>query len=242
MPEGPSIHILKEDVEKFTGKKVLEAYGNGKLDYDRMQGLKVQRFEVWGKQFFICFPKFYIRVHFLLFGKYSIDEKRGVPARLSLRFSNGEVNFYTSGIKLAEGKPEDDYNFSSDVMSDQWDPKQAKAKLTAIKKLYACDALMNQNVFSGVGNIIKNEVLFRIKVHPVSEIKSLPLKKLNELVKEARNYSFDFYKWKKKNVLKKNLLIYKKKECPRCKIPAKFRILGSSKRNTFWCDNCQVKY
>ena len=29
-----------------------------------------------------------------------------------------------------------------------------------------CDALLDQTVFAGVGNIIKNEVLFRTGVHP----------------------------------------------------------------------------
>jgi endonuclease VIII len=242
MPEGPSIHILKEEVQKFTGKKVLEAYGNGKIDYDRIQGKKVMRFEVWGKQFFVCFPKFYVRVHFLLFGKYSIDESRAIPARLSLRFSNGELHFYTSGIKIAEGRPEDDHDLASDVMSDSWDPAKAKEKLRSFRSLKVCDALMNQEIFSGVGNIIKNEVLFRIKLHPLSDVRKVPAKQLNELVKEARKYSFDFYNWKKKDVLKKHWQIYKKEICPRCKIPARSKVLGKSKRNTYWCEKCQLKY
>jgi len=51
---------------------------------------------------------------------------------------------------------------------------------------------LDQNIFAGVGNIIKNEVLFRICVHPGSKVGKLPAKQLNALVKEARNYSFDF--------------------------------------------------
>ncbi|HRO68823.1 MAG TPA: hypothetical protein PK951_00545 [Chitinophagaceae bacterium] len=40
-----------------------------------------------------------------------------------------------------------------------------------------CDALLDQEIFSGVGNIIKNEVLYRIRVHPESLIGDIPLKK-----------------------------------------------------------------
>ena len=37
-----------------------------------------------------------------------------------------------------------------------------------------CDALLDQDLFAGVGNIIKNEVLFRTRVHPESTIGDLP--------------------------------------------------------------------
>ena len=105
-----------------------------------------------------------------------------------------------------------------------------------------CDALLDQNIFAGVGNIIKNEVLFRIKVHPENIIQSLPPRKLTELINEARNYSFDFLKWKKAFVLKKHWLIHTKKTCPRCSIPVIKKYLGKTNRRTFYCENCQVLY
>lgn len=74
-----------------------------------------------------------------------------------------------------------------------------------------CDALLDQNVFAGVGNIIKNEVLFRIKIHPENLIGALQSKQLKNLVEEAKNYSFYFYNWKKIYQLRKHWLIYKKK-------------------------------
>ena len=35
MPEGPSIVLLKELVDGFTGKAVIEASGNSKIDQSR---------------------------------------------------------------------------------------------------------------------------------------------------------------------------------------------------------------
>ena len=60
-----------------------------------------------------------------------------------------------------------------------------------------CDALLNQNIFSGVGNIIKNEVLYRTHVHPESLIGNIPIAQLNKVVYECSNYSFDFLNWKR---------------------------------------------
>jgi endonuclease VIII len=102
--------------------------------------------------------------------------------------------------------------------------------------------LLDQNIFSGVGNIIKNEVLFRIKVHPLSLVSKLPAAKLNALVREASAYSFDFLKWKKEFVLKKHWLAHTKKICPRDKEPLEKKHLGKTKRRSFYCNKCQYLY
>ncbi len=109
-------------------------------------------------------------------------------------------------------------------------------------KTQVCDALLDQQIFSGVGNIIKNEVLFRIKVHPETETGMLPPKKLTELINEARNYSFDFLKWKREFVLTKHWLVHTKKTCVKCNIPLIKKYCGETQRRTFFCENCQVKY
>jgi endonuclease-8 len=242
MPEGPSIVILRESLSSFRGKKVLGASGNAKIDLSKIENKKVIDFKSWGKHFLICFNGFYLRIHLMMFGTYRINERKDAKPRLSLLFRNGEVNFYTCSVRLVENDVEDDYDWQSDVMAEEWKPAKALKKLKALGKVNVCDALLNQEIFSGVGNIIKNEVLFRIKVHPASSVEALPPRKVKELVKEASNYSFDFYEWKKKFELKKHWLIYKKKECPRCKIPARRGYMGKGKRLTSWCDNCQVLY
>jgi endonuclease-8 len=108
--------------------------------------------------------------------------------------------------------------------------------------MLACDALLDQNIFAGCGNIIKNEVLFRIRVHPESRLGKLPTKQLNALIKEARKYSFDFLQWKKQYVLKKHWLAHTKKTCARCKIPLIKKHLGKTNRRSFFCNKCQVIY
>jgi endonuclease-8 len=108
--------------------------------------------------------------------------------------------------------------------------------------MLACDALLDQQMFSGAGNIIKNEVLFRIRVHPLSRIGALPAAKLRQLVDEARKYSFDFLQWKKANVLKRHWLAHTKTTCPRCNVALREKELGKSRRRSFYCNRCQIKY
>ena len=209
-----------------------------------MHGRKIVALRSWGKHFLIEFDGFALRVHFMLFGSYRINERREAPPRLSLGFSKGEeLNFYACSLKYVEGALDDSYDWSGDVMADAWNPAAARRKLKTQPETLAADALLDQNVFAGVGNIIKNEVLHRIRVHPESTIGALPSRKLGEMIKEARNYSFDFYEWKKQFVLRKHWQVHAKTICPRDGTRLSFRKhLGRAGRRAFWCDTCQRLY
>jgi endonuclease VIII len=243
MPEGPSIVLVKEAVAKFTGKKVLSVSGNSKIDQSLLLNKKIVEFKTWGKHFLICFKGLTLRVHFLMFGSYTIDEKKPDRAiRLNLTFTNGELNLYTCSLKYLEGDIDDHYDWSADVMNEQWDRKSAKAKLKAIPETLICDALLEQDIFAGVGNIIKNEVLYRVRVHPESRVGDISSVKLYKIIDEARIYSFQFLEWKRNYELKKHWLVYAKKTCMRCDLPIIRKPTGIKKRRSFICTNCQVLY
>ncbi|RYX88433.1 MAG: endonuclease [Comamonadaceae bacterium] len=242
MPEGPSIVILKEQAAAFAGRRILRVEGNTTIDKDRLAGRKIVALHSYGKHFLIEMSGLALRVHFLMFGSYRINERKDAPPRLSLGFSKGELNFYTCSVKLIEEPLDDVYDWRRDVMADEWDAALARKTLRAQPQTLVCDALLDQELFAGVGNIIKNEVLFRIKVHPLSTVGALPAARLQALVKEARQYSFDFLAWKKAYVLKKHWLAHTKRICPRCDIPFVKAHLGKTKRRSFFCENCQVRY
>lgn len=242
MPEGPSIVLLKEVTTQFVGKKIIAISGNSKIEQNRLLNKKLLDLKSYGKHFLICFKGFAVRVHFLLFGSYRINERKEQAVRLSLGFKNGEINLYSCAITILEGDVNDHYDFTADVMNDNWDPKKARQKLKATPGKLACDALLEQDVFAGVGNIIKNEVLYRVRVHPESEVGKIPPARLKKLIDEARNYSFDFLNWKREYVLRKHWLAHKKKTCLRCKLPIELKITGVKKRRSFFCTQCQILY
>jgi endonuclease-8 len=244
VPEGPSLVILKEESARFVGQEIVHAEGNTwAIDTGRLIGQPVVSLRTWGKHFLIEMPDMVVRIHFLLFGTYRVNERRDKPPRLSLGFADGgELNFYACSVKEIDCDLDSLYDWSADVMSDQWDPARARKKLRAAPDLLACDALLDQDLFAGVGNIIKNEVLFRIRVHPLSLVGALPPAKLRALVQEARQYSFEFLAWKKEYTLKKHWLAHTRSTCPRCHIPFKKAHLGRTKRRSFFCERCQKRY
>lgn len=239
MPEGPSIMILKEEVQQFSGKKIIEVSGNSAIDIERLQDKTIQDFKTWGKHFLICFDDFTVKIHLLMFGTYRINERKETKPRLSMIFSNGELNFYTCSVKILEGDINQYYDWREDVMNKKWDPKKAKQSLDKKPDEMICDAILDQNIFSGVGNIIKNEVLYRCKIHPESLVGKIPSKDLKNIINECSIYSFEFLDWKKNYELKKHWLAYTKKECKRCNLPIHKKQTGKRSRRSFFCTNCQ---
>jgi endonuclease-8 len=242
MPEGPSLVILKEEVAQFKGKKIISVSGNSSQDIARMEGQKIIDFKTWGKHFLICFKDFTVRIHFLMFGRYAINDTRPSIVRVGMKFSKGEFNLYNCSVQFIEEPLDAVYEWTADVMNDGWDEKAAKKKLKAQPDMLVVDALLDQTIFAGVGNIIKNEVLYRIRVHPETAVGALPARKLTELVKQARIYSFEFLEWKKAYVLKKNWKAHTKRTCAECGGPLTKVHLGKTNRRTFYCAHCQVKY
>lgn len=244
MPEGPTIVLMKEGLQKFEGEKVVSAVGNSGIDNELLINKKLKEIRLYGKQTYLIFEKVSVRIHLLMFGSYEIDEqtKPDQSLRLGLTFKNGKALFYTCSIKIVDDDFLKTIDWEADVMSDDWNPKNAKKKLKSEPTMMVCDALMDQEIFSGVGNIIKNEVLFRIGVHPENPIGNLPLKQLNDLISEARNYSFDFLKWKRINQLKKHWKIYHQKNCPNCGGKVTKKMTGKGKRPSFYCEKDQKFY
>jgi endonuclease VIII len=242
MPEGPSILIVRESLVSFIGKKIIAVDGNTKTDKKRLVNQKIVDIKSWGKHLLICFEHFTLKIHFMMFGTYLVNQRKPTPLRLSLKFKKEEINFYTCSVKFLEEELDQIYDFSADVLSDSWNPRKAGLKLRKMPEANVCDALLDQKIFAGVGNIIKNEVLFRIKVHPSSVVGELPAKIRQSMIRESRNYSLDFLKWKKEFTLKKHWLIYTKKTCPRDHSLVKREHLGHTHRRTFFCDTCQILY
>ncbi|MFP5081807.1 DNA-formamidopyrimidine glycosylase family protein [Pedobacter sp. JCM 36344] len=243
MPEGPSIRILKEKLEHLhiKGHTILETAGNAQINYDKINHKKIVTFKTWGKHFLICLEDSTIRIHLMMFGTYLINDRKTTPLKLRLSFDDTELNFYTCVVKLIEGDLDKFYDWSADIMSDTWSTPKAVKKLREYPDRLICDLLLEQDIFAGVGNIIKNEALYKARIHPASVISKIPPAKLNLIIKEARDYSFDFFKWRKEETLSKHWEVYTKKRCP-LEHDIKKINLGKNKRRSFICETCQKLY
>lgn len=244
MPEGPSLVIAREQLLPFIGQPIMGVEGNASAPIDLLLSNHIVDLHTWGKVLLIDTENVVARIHFLMFGSHSIYEQTKPSSRLRLKIQTpiGSIFFYTCSARVLPPEELLNYDWEADVLDDSWNADKAKKKLKSEPDALVCDALLDQQIFSGVGNIIKNEVLYRIRVHPETLVKNLPARSLNRLIAEARNYSFDFLKWKREYVLKKHWLVHTKKTCPRCNNSITKKYCGITKRRTFFCDQCQVLY
>lgn len=238
MPEGPSIIIVKENISPFIGNKIIAAKGYADIDFSLLELKKITSIQTWGKHLFICLKDINIEIHFRMFGSYLINERKPkINAKLSLQFAKEELNFYVVDVKLI--KDISIYDNEADVMSEEWNAAKALKKLKGIPNAKICDALLDQQIFSGVGNIIKNEVLWLVKLHPETLIKNISAFKFKNLMKEVVDYSFEFLQYKKAGTLSKHWKAYNQKTCSRCKHKIIKLYIGKGKRATYICENCQ---
>ena len=254
MAEGPSILLLKERAAVFIGHEIVRVEGDAPIAKERLLQHRVRGLRSHGKHFLIELGAFSLRVHLLMLGSYCIDERKDKPIRLGLGFDDGrEINFYSCSVKFVDAPLDEVYDWRTDVMAESWDATLARKHLRALPDTRVCDALLDQAVFAGVGNVIKNEILFRLRLHPLSTVAALPAAKLRELVGQARDYTFEFYEWKKADAqgsgpvwqgdtLAAHWLVHNKKICPRCDIALIKAHLGELDRRSFYCEKCQKRY
>ena len=247
--EGPSLHLAAEQLQPFSGRKIERVAGNSRIGIGRMSGLKVKEIFAWGKHLVFQFDSFALRVHFMLWGTFAAtvrgrsvtgDYRRSGPPRLVLNFPSGEITIWAASIKFVEdAHARAAYDFSTDIMADEWNGRAALAKVRAFPRGEIADVLLDQAIFAGVGNIIKNEVLFRTRVSPFAKVRDISERKLRAIVADARTFSFRFLELRRIFSLRKHLEVYRRSACPRCGGTIERRVHGQRARRSFFCPRCQ---
>jgi len=247
--EGPSLFLAAEQLAPFIGQKIQKVEGNSKIGKERLENLIVCDIFSWGKHLVFQFNHFALRVHFMLFGSFTatVDEKKVTgdyekknrQPRLALTFKNGHIEMYSCSLRFIEEEDaKQSYDFSIDIMSKEWDSKQAFQAIQHLEREIG-DVLLDQSLFSGVGNIIKNEVLFIEKISPETKVNALTAVQQKKLIKTTHKYVSQFYEWRKQFVLRKHFQIYRKSECPKCHNKIMRIKTGLSKRWSYFCPICQ---
>jgi endonuclease VIII len=244
--EGPSLAILREELEPFRGKKVLKVSGNTKQPKESLERRTLQSIDTWGKQLFLTFsspshPPIVTRTHFLMFGSYTIhDSKPGRIPRLELKFHNGVVYFYACSIKFGDNEYIRDLDRRVDLMSPQWNKKHVVDLMRQNEDVFLCDLFLDQSIFAGSGNIVKNEVLFNIRRHPLTKLSHVSRDDWGLLAEAVHEYCWNFYAWKKKFELRKHWQVYRRSKCPLCDTKLVTANLGRFSRKTFYCPQHQL--
>ncbi|MCC6493753.1 MAG: hypothetical protein IT424_12125 [Pirellulales bacterium] len=134
-----------------------------------------------------------------------------------------------------------------DLLDPQFDHAEALQRLRGQDRLPLGEAVMNQTLVAGIGNIYKSEVLFLMGFDPFAPVGSFSDEELAAMLQKARY------------LLRRNsggprrttrfgsdagrMWIYGKsgQPCPKCGATIRLRRQGDAGRTTCWCPQCQPR-
>jgi len=259
MPELPEVETFKRYLDKTSLKQLItniKVTDNRILNTDEThlrESLKSKKFESstrHGKYLLVFLKPRYLVMHFGMSGDLEYFDKNEDPPKFSkviFQFNNGFNLAYIS-IRMF-GKVAIANSIEEFIENKKLGPDAYKMTLEEFEEAVqrrsaiAKNALLNQSFIAGIGNIYSDEILFRTKIHPKTNINSLSESKIKELfinIKEVLEYGI-----KKKGDLgtysDKFLIPHRKKEekCPLCNSDiTRFEISG---RHGFFCPSCQIE-
>ena len=136
-----------------------------------------------------------------------------------------------------------------DLITDSFSAEEAFARLGRLPDAEIAEALADQRVMAGVGNVFKSEILFIESVNPWTHVSQLTDQKLRALIATAHRLLQDNATPGRPQRIttrgdpfaRGSAYVYDRanRPCTRCSTPIKVRRQGALNRPTYWCPTCQ---
>lgn len=259
MPEGHTIHRAARDQTPMLRRKILAVSSPQGRFFEgaaRLDGKRCMSVEACGKHVFYRFAGGdTLHIHLGLFGKFraaarpAAEPRGAVRVRLESATHVVDCNGPTACEVLdAEGVAKLMARLGPDILRDDADPERAFARIRKSRAPIG-QLVMDQKVIAGLGNIYRTEILWRQRIHPEREGRSLSQAELDAFwadaaallrigVEQRAIITVDgATRGKSRYGARTN--IFKKKTCPRC--GGAIRQLAMAGRKVFCCETCQQK-
>ena len=143
-----------------------------------------------------------------------------------------------------------------DLLGSEFAVDDAKQRLLAHAGEEIANALLNQRIMAGLGNVYKSEVLFACGVHPLRHVGALSPAEIDCILGRARSFlqmntkddaegAMMTYTGLRRTTRSADpgarLWVYRRngKECRRCGATIRMQKQGPGARSTYWCPVCQ---
>jgi formamidopyrimidine-DNA glycosylase len=262
MPELPDVEIFKRYLDatslhqRIADVDVRNAYILKETSARELaRELKGRRFESsrrHGKHLFVrAEDKLWLRLHFGMTGslEYLRNDKRASrDARVIFIFANNHRLAFDDQRQFGQvGLLKDVDEF---LKKRALGPDALKIDLTEFKEILGKrrgavkSILLNQDLIAGIGNIYADEILFRVRVHPATEISRLGGKALAKLFRAMRSILEKAIVAKADvNQMPKSWLFRRRgkgRKCPRCGTQLRSARIGG--RTAWFCPHCQRRH
>lgn len=124
-----------------------------------------------------------------------------------------------------------------DILTPDFDAERIAHSLASVPDRGLGDALLDQHLVAGIGNIFKSEACFAAHLDPWQRVADVPAEQLRHVAQAAHDLMHEAVE-----VGRQDRAVYKRagRPCPRCGTQIRSHGQGDANRTTYWCPSCQI--
>jgi endonuclease-8 len=214
---------------------------------EQLDGRRLETVEARGKHLLLDFGDLTLHSHLGMSGSwhvYDLDAGRRKPpgsAWAVLRDETSEaVQFGGPTLRVLRSvalrRDPVLARLGPDVLAEDFDAEPVVRSLRGAPDRALGDALLDQHLVAGIGNIFKSEACFAARLDPWRQIGGLSDEQLRHAVQAAHDLMLAAVEHGRQD-----RAVYKRagRPCPRCAAPIRSAGQGDANRTTYWCPTCQ---
>ena len=242
MPEGDSLHRAALRLQVLVGQKVDVETPHPRAAVkrlaERLDGLVLESVEAAGKNLLLRFQGGHVlRSHLRMTGRWRI-EPRGAPRAgrpwLVLRGAEHEAVLWNGPVLELDGVAGP--RLGADILDEDPAYDAMLERLREVPDRQVGDALLDQRLVAGIGNIWRSEALWEARLSPwrtVAEVSDTELRAVLEAAHRLMAASVAGARPLRR--------VYRRtgRACGRCGSPIRAHAQGDGARIAYWCPTCQ---
>jgi endonuclease-8 len=244
MPEGDSLHRAARRLQVLVGERLAvetpHPQAAAERLAERLDGRRLLGVEAVGKNLLLSFEGgLVLRSHLRMRGRWEVRPRDSRPKSgkpwLVLRAASHEALLWNGpALELTARAIR---RLGPDILSEPLDLEQMIENLRSEHPSRELgDALLDQRLVAGIGNLWKAESLWRARISPWRRLGDLTDEELRLTLAEAARLMRGSLESRREE-----RVIYRRagRPCPRCGTPIRSRGQGDANRTAYWCPGCQ---
>jgi endonuclease-8 len=243
MPEGDALHKAAHRLQVLVGESVEVETPNPRASSkgiaERLDGLTLERVEAVGKNLLLSFEGGHVlRSHLRMTGRWRVAP-RGTPRTglpwLVLRGRSHEAVLWNGPVLELDGRSL--ARLGPDILDVPPAIERMIRNLRRHSERAVGDAILDQRLVAGIGNMWKAECLWAARVSPWATVGELDDGQLRAVLEEAHRLMRTGLEGARP--LRR---VYRRagRPCPRCGERIRSRGQGEANRTAYWCPACQA--
>ena len=243
MPEGDSLHRAAARLQVLVGERLEAESPHPRAQATgvatRVDGRVLQSVEAVGKNLLLRFEGgIVVRSHLRMRGRWRVERRGsarvGTPW-LVLRGAEQEAVLWNGPVLALDDGPV--RALGPDVLASEPDLDAVVARLRAAPDLPLGEALQDQRLVAGIGNMWMAETLWEIRVSPWLRVGEVADDVLRDAAAAARGLMLEAV-----STGRPGRRVYRRagRPCLRCGTIVRSRGQGDANRTAYWCPGCQA--